>query len=107
MPKPRRADVEVVSRLVIVVGIDHDADLVAREPVVAPGEPRFDQPRLAVETLDAYVESLIIVGDLEGRLFRRWFADLRIILDEICGDRSSAPYGIVQNTIEHWRLFAG
>src|SRR6266540_2286002 len=87
----------------VVVGIDHDFDLITADADVAAGQKLLDAVGMRVEGSYENVEVVVVVGDLGFRGEARVRVLGRLELPEVLDDRSEAPDFVVVFPIDDRR----
>src|SRR5258705_16895 len=87
----------------VVVGIDHDFDLITADADVAAGQKFLDAVGMRVEGSYENVEIVVVVGDLGLRGDARVRILGRLELPEVLDDRGEAPSFVVVFPVDHRR----
>ena len=100
---PARVHRELEAGAAVVVGVDHDLDLVTADAGVAAGEEPLDAVRMRVERSDKHVEIVLVVGDLGLGREARIRILTRLELPEVLDDRRLVPYLVIVFAVDHRR----
>jgi len=100
---PEGRDVERVQGLLVVEGVQVDADEVAAGDVVTAGQSGLDLVGVVVEAAEGEVEVLLVVGHVGDGLLRLLLAEFGDERLEVGHGSRLSPHGIVQPTIQEGR----
>jgi hypothetical protein len=87
----------------VVVGIDHQFDLITADTDVAAGQKLFDAVGMRIEGSHERVEIVVVVGDLGLGADARVRVLKRLKLPEVLDDGGQAPHLVVVLPIDHRR----
>ena len=99
---------ELEARLLVVVRVDDDLDLIRVRGHIAAREQRDDAVRRRIVHAREDIEILVIVCDADVRLEARRLAFVGCVLRELIDDLGVLPNGIVAASVEYgWRVGSG
>ena len=97
---PVGIDAEVVAGGQVVVGRDVDADEIRRGDLVPARQTARDRRAVLAQAGHAEVDGVVVVEDLDHRLFAGLAVPLRFELGEAGGRRGVAPTRLVEETVD-------
>ena len=99
----RRIDTELVTRAPIMIGVDHQLQLLGAGTHVTATKERDNAIGCGIVHASQHIEILVVVGDADFGLEPCLSAFLRLVLEELIDHLHVLPGGVVGLAVEHGR----